>query len=65
MTDDRRERYFFTSFEDIDDAIPMITSEYGKYVYDDFVDENVISARKIARQARFEYGETQKINSYK
>ncbi len=55
---DRRDRAFFTSFSDEMECIPMVTSEYGKYNYRDFIDEKVLRARKMARQARFEYGET-------
>lgn len=58
--DDRRERSFYTHFgEDMDDErIPMLTCEYGNYKYKDFVNANVEYARKLARQARFEYGDT-------
>lgn len=57
---DRRERSFFTHFgEDMDDwVIPMLTAEYGTYKYKDFVRSRVYQARKLARQARFEHGET-------
>lgn len=56
--DDLRERTFFDSFGDNMQTIPMTTTEYDKYGYDDFVDEHIRMARKTARQARFEYGET-------
>lgn len=57
---DRRERSFFAHFgEDMDDwTIPMLTAEYGTYKYKDFVRGRVYQARKQARQARFEHGET-------
>lgn len=57
---DRRERTFYTHFgEDMDsETIPMLTAEYGTYEYRDFVRERIYTARKKARQARFEYGET-------
>ena len=60
---DRRDRCFFTHFgEDMDDEmIPMLTHEYGKYRYSDFVTSRVRYARKVARQARFEYGQTPKV----
>ena len=55
---DRRDRAFFDSFgEDMKD-IPMVTGEYGKYTQRDFVTTRVIRARTLARQARFEHGET-------
>lgn len=59
---DRRDRCFFTHFgEDMEDEmIPMVTHEYGKYKYKDFVNARVSNARLMARQARFEYGETPK-----
>ena len=57
---DRRERSFFTHFgEDMDGwVIPMLTAEYGTYKYKDFVRSRVYQARKLARQAHFEHGET-------
>lgn len=57
---DRRERSFFTHFgEDMEDEmIPMLTTEYGTYKYKNFVNGRVFRARKAARQARFEHGET-------
>ncbi len=55
--EDYRERNFFDSFENFN-FIPMLTTEHGKYDYDDFVNDRVRTARKIARQARFEHGET-------
>lgn len=55
--EDRRDRTFFDSFGDEMQDIPMTTTEYGKYGYDDFVDERIRWARKTARQARFEHGE--------
>lgn len=60
--EDYRERSFFTHFgEDIEDAvIPMLTTEYDTYKYRDFVNGRVYRARKKARQARFEHGETPK-----
>ncbi len=54
---DRRERCFFDSFPNLGN-IPMVTSEYGKYTYNDFINNRVTWARKVARQARFEHGET-------
>lgn len=56
---DRRERSFFTSFADLE-YISMVTTEYGKYKYEDFINSSVIRARKRARQARFEHGEMPK-----
>lgn len=38
--------------------IPMVTEEYGAYAYKDFVNSRVLHARKAARQARFEHGES-------
>ena len=59
---DRRDRYFLTSFAEGDSAeIPMTTQEYGRYRYKDFVTDKVMAARKLARQARFEHGETPKV----
>lgn len=59
---DRRDRYFMTSFaEDGSAEIPMTTHEYGRYCYKDFVTDKVVAARKLARQARFEHGETPEI----
>ena len=60
---DRRDRTFFTHFgEDMEDSyIPMVTHEYGAYQYRDFVNKRVYRARELARQARFEYGETPRI----
>ena len=55
---DRRERCFFNHFGEDMDFIPMLTTEYGTYKYKDFVNERVFRARKLARQARFEHGET-------
>ena len=54
---DWRERAFLDSFSK-PQFIPMVTSEYGKYKYEDLMNDRVIRARKLARQARFEYGET-------
>ena len=39
----------------------MATHEYGRYCYKDFVTDKVVAARKLARQARFEHGETPEI----
>ena len=59
---DRRDRYFLTSFvEGGSVEIPMATHEYGRYCYKDFVTDKVVAARKLARQARFEHGETPEI----
>ncbi len=59
--EDWRDRAFFTCLgEDMED-IAMTTDEYGKYKYEDFVTGKVLYARKRARQARFEYGETPRI----
>ena len=44
-----------------DSYIPMVTHEYGAYQYRDFVNKRVYRARELARQARFEYGETPRI----
>ena len=57
---DRRERSFFAHLgEGMNDvSIPMLTAEYGTYKYKDFVRGRVYRARKRARQARFEHGET-------
>lgn len=57
---DRRERSFLTSLGDGED-LPMVTTEYGKYKYEDFVDASVMRSRKKARQARFEHGEMLKV----
>ena len=54
---DRRERSFMTSFCEDTEYIPAVTSEYGHYKYDDFVNARVLAARKAARQSRFEHGE--------
>lgn len=64
---DRRERMFFTHFgDDMDrEIIPMLTSEYGTYSYRDFVGSRVYDARKAARQARFEYGQTPKARRFR
>jgi len=62
--DDRRERSFFPSFENIE-YIPMLTSEYGTYAYDDFVDGKVLAARRLSRQARFEHGEKPKTRRFR
>ncbi|MBO4854121.1 MAG: hypothetical protein J5482_03110 [Oscillospiraceae bacterium] len=60
--DDRRERSFLTTFvEEDSETIPMVTAEYGTYKYRDFVRERIYNARKQARQARFEYGETPRV----
>ena len=54
---DRRDRCFYDSFgEDMKD-IPMLTREYGAYTYNRLVNDRVMRARKLARQARFEHGE--------
>lgn len=59
---DRRDRRFMTSFAEDDSVeIPMTTHEYGRYRYKDFVTDKVMAARKLARQARFEHGETPKV----
>lgn len=58
---DRRERCFYTHFGDDMEEIPMVTTEYGTYSYDDFVTKTVLGCRKRARQARFEYGETPRV----
>lgn len=60
---DRRDRTFFTHFgEDMEDSyIPMVTHEYGTYQYRDFVNKRVYRARELARQARFEHGETPRV----
>lgn len=55
--EDRRERSFFESFANLG-YIPMVTREYGKYSYKAFINTRVAWARKLARQARFEHGET-------
>lgn len=55
--EDRRERHFFDTFQSWRE-IPMVTCEYGRYKYEDFINARVEWARKLARQARFEYGET-------
>ena len=55
---DRRERVFYDSFGEDMKMIPMETAEYGKYVYGHFVTGRVLNARKAARQARFDHGET-------
>lgn len=58
---DRRERNFYTYFGENMESIPMLTTEYGKYNYDDFVNSRILQARRLARQARFEYGETPRL----
>ena len=35
----------------------MLTREYGAYTYNMLVNDRVMRARKLARQARFEHGE--------
>jgi hypothetical protein len=55
--EDCRERYFFDTFQSWRE-IPMVTRERGKYKYEDFINARVEGARKLARQARFEHGET-------
>jgi len=62
--EDGRERTFFDSFESIN-IIPMVTTEYGTYSYEDFVDSKVIRARRLARQARFEHGEMPMTRRYR
>lgn len=62
--EDRRERSFYPYFSRDMPVIPMVTMEYGKYSYFSFVNSRVINARKIARQARFEYGETPQIRRH-
>lgn len=52
-----RECEFFPSWPEYEVKIPMVTAEYGKYSYSDFVTRKVLSVRKLARQARFEHGE--------
>ena len=54
---DGRERSFLTSFCEDPEYIPAVTSKYGYYEYDDFVNARVLAARKAARQVRFEHGE--------
>ena len=63
--EDGRDRSFCTSFSDDMESIPMVTSEYGKYTYEDFVGNSILRARRIARQARFEFGETPVIGGKK
>lgn len=58
---DRRERSFYTCFGEEGEVIPMNTPEYDTYSYDDFVSHRVVNARLLARQARFEHGETIKV----
>lgn len=63
---DRRERTFMTSFtEETSENIPMVTTEYGTYEYRNFARERIYAARKKARQARFEYGETPEVRGYR
>jgi hypothetical protein len=62
---DRGERSFFPSFSEYEEYIPMVACEYGKYHYRDFVGRRIYHARKLARQARFEYGETPEIRRWK
>ena len=59
--EDSRPRYFFTSFMNFNDQIPMETERHGTYRYNDFVTPHIKEARRMARQARFEFGETPKI----
>jgi hypothetical protein len=55
-----------TSFtEETSENIPMVTTEYGTYEYRNFVRERIYAARKKARQARFEYGETPEVRGYR
>ena len=57
--EDTRERCFFSTLGGENSAaIPMVTTEHGKYKYNDFVCGRIREARKQARQARFEHGET-------
>ncbi len=55
---DRRDRNFFTKFDEDMPRIPMLTSYYGTYQREDFLDAKIRYAQKLARQARFEHGET-------
>lgn len=54
---DRRDRSFYNFLGEGMELMPMVTREYGKYEYEDFVTPEVQRARRKARQARFEYGE--------
>lgn len=54
---DRRDRSFYNFLGEGMELMPMVTREYGKYEYEDFVTPDVQRARRKARQARFEYGE--------
>ena len=56
---DRRDRAFLSAFGGESYRIPAINEGYG--CYDDFVTERVLQARRTARQARFEHGETPQI----
>ena len=61
---DNRDRSFFDSFGDDMKIIPMVSAEYGRYTQADFVNSRVLHARRLARQARFEHGETPEIRRY-
>lgn len=61
---DMRDRAFYDSFGQNMKLIPMVTEEFGTYALDDFVTNRVRLARKLARQARFEHGETPTIRRY-
>ena len=54
---DRRERSFYDKFGEDMKYIDMVTTEYWAFPYDKLVTAQVIQARKLARQARFEHGE--------
>ena len=53
--EDRRPRAFFSTFGEGLEYIPMVTTEYGKYRYGDFVIDRVYNAREAARQVSFEH----------
>ena len=55
--DDSRERDFITSFKDFVE-IPMITDVGYRYILNPFVTDEVKRAEIVARQARFEHGES-------
>ena len=55
---DRRDRCFYTALDADAEIVPMETYEYGKYEYDEFVNDRVLMARRTARF--FEFDDSQK-----
>ena len=61
--DDYRDRAFLSAFAD-GHTIPMQTDCEHQYLSNPFVTKEIINAELMARQARFEHGETPKINKH-